>query len=116
MYPHRLLKRPDLRSVRSRPQDCPDATNCIGPLGTNFSYPRLYNFGIWSTRTFVQQSLEVVAPFSDVSQSVDPGEYGLENFYCRIACISLFLLSTMTDLLDSVDNIKTGTSDPRIHP
>lgn len=33
-----------------------------------------------------------------------------------IACISLFLLSTMTDLLDSVDNIKTGTSDPRIHP
>ena len=28
-------------------QDCPDGPNCVGPRGTIFSYPRLYDFVPW---------------------------------------------------------------------
>mmetsp|Transcript_40303 Transcript_40303/g.93415 ORF Transcript_40303/g.93415 Transcript_40303/m.93415 type:complete len:484 (+) Transcript_40303:33-1484(+) len=90
-------------------QDCPDAPNCVGPAGTKLSYPRLYGYDIWSTRTFLKQSLEAVFPTqrATISGNVDPGEYGLENFYCRLACVFLFVLAIVDDLEDAVTLAKT---------
>lgn len=91
-------------------QDCPDGPNCVGPRGTIFSYPRLYDFDVWGTRIFAQDSMAAVnATHLD---KVDPGEYGLENFYCRMVCIFLFLKSTVTDFCENIENIKTLVLTP----
>eukprot|EP00434_Breviolum_minutum_P030988 symbB.v1.2.027406.t1/scaffold2802.1/size122644/2 len=39
-------------------KECPDASDCKGPMGTTYSMPRLYSFPIWSTRVFVRDSLK----------------------------------------------------------
>lgn len=89
-------------------KDCPGGSDCVGPRGTTLSYPRLYDFDVWGTRIFVQDSIKVAhATDTDISDKVDPGEYGLENFYCRMVCIFLFLKSTLNDFSDNIDNFKT---------
>merc|ERR1740121_1668327 len=73
---------------------CPDGPNCKGPGGTTFSYPRLYSYDIWSTRIFLRDSLSTIFPHkADIINSIaDPGEYGLENQYIRLACIFIFVM------------------------
>lgn len=85
-------------------EDCPGAPNCIGPGGTPFSFDRLYDFGTWSTRTFVRDSLLKIFPEkSDVIRSVvDPGEYGMENFYCRLVCCFFFMMGVTDDFRKTV--------------
>jgi len=81
-------------------QDCPSGPNCRGPMGTIFTASRLYSFPIWSTRVFLRDSLKAVFPDmkDQIDQDVDPGEYGLENPYCRMACIFIFMLAVVDDL------------------
>ncbi|CAE7593434.1 rnf111 [Symbiodinium natans] len=95
-------------------QDCPGAPNCVGPGGTVLSYPRLYDYDIWSTRTFVKQSLQVLFPASmgNLDSAVDPGEYGLESFSCRCLCIGLFMLAVVDDLEDAMNLFRTLVSIP----
>jgi len=85
-------------------KECPDASDCKGPMGTTYSMPRLYSFPIWSTRVFVRDSLKAVFPdmAEEIDAKVDPGEYGLENYQCRLACIFLFMLAVVEDLKESV--------------
>eukprot|EP00439_Symbiodinium_sp_Y106_P074806 s169_g14.t1 len=66
---------------------CPDASNCVGPSGTVYTPARLYSFPIWSTRVFVRDSMKAVFPeyAEKIDEQVDPGEYGLENYTCRLA-------------------------------
>ncbi|CAK9024303.1 unnamed protein product, partial [Durusdinium trenchii] len=68
-------------------KECPDAPNCKGPMGTTYSMPRLYSFPIWSTRVFVKDSLKAIFPdlAEEIDAKVDPGEYGLESYHCRLA-------------------------------
>mmetsp|Transcript_120744 Transcript_120744/g.313497 ORF Transcript_120744/g.313497 Transcript_120744/m.313497 type:complete len:444 (-) Transcript_120744:15-1346(-) len=82
-------------------EKCPaEAQNCRGPGGTTISAPRLYSFDVWSTRVYIRDSL--VALFADrkeeISEIVDPGEYGIENYYCRAACCFIFMMGMMDDL------------------
>merc|ERR1712176_553065 len=76
---------------------CPKGTNCKGPGGTDFSYPRLYNFQAWSTRNFVHNALAALLPDQKdlIAQHADPGEYGLENYWIRALCIWFFVMSMM---------------------
>lgn len=86
-------------------KECPNAPNCKGPMGTTYSMPRLYSFPIWSTRVFVRDSLKAVV-FPDLADQidakVDPGEYGLESYHCRLACIFIFMLAVVEDLKESL--------------
>lgn len=90
-------------------KDCPDAANCKGPLGTPYSAPRLYDYDIWSTRIFIKDSLKAIFPdkAEELDKAVDPGEYGMENYYCRLACIFLFMLAVVDDLSGSWHLMKT---------
>ncbi|CAE6913366.1 rnf111-b [Symbiodinium sp. CCMP2456] len=89
-------------------QDCPGAPNCVGPGGTALSYPRLYDYDIWSTRTFLKQSMQAVLHLVPESiDHVDAGEYGMENFNCRCLCIFLFMLAVVDDLEDNVNLTRT---------
>jgi len=81
-------------------ENCPTGPNCKGPLGTTYSAPRLYDYNIWATRIYVRDSLKAVFPDKEkeLMEKVDPGEYGMENYYCRFACLFLFMLSVVDDL------------------
>mmetsp|Transcript_69509 Transcript_69509/g.180402 ORF Transcript_69509/g.180402 Transcript_69509/m.180402 type:complete len:444 (-) Transcript_69509:60-1391(-) len=86
-------------------ENCPEgAPNCQGPSGTTFSAPRLYSFDVWSTRVYVRDSLAALFPDrkKEIHELVDPGEYGLENYYCRAACCFIFVMGLMDDLHKSL--------------
>eukprot|EP00931_Biecheleriopsis_adriatica_P087336 TRINITY_DN61825_c0_g1_i1.p1 TRINITY_DN61825_c0_g1~~TRINITY_DN61825_c0_g1_i1.p1 ORF type:complete len:538 (-),score=19.31 TRINITY_DN61825_c0_g1_i1:104-1717(-) len=75
--------------------DCPDHPNCHGPGGTEFHSPGdLYPFDIWNTRMLLRDSLKMLFPDlqDEIDQHVQPGEYGVESYYCRLLCIWVFLL------------------------
>eukprot|EP00930_Biecheleria_cincta_P055340 TRINITY_DN41668_c0_g1_i1.p1 TRINITY_DN41668_c0_g1~~TRINITY_DN41668_c0_g1_i1.p1 ORF type:complete len:483 (-),score=81.38 TRINITY_DN41668_c0_g1_i1:165-1613(-) len=89
--------------------DCPNAPNCKGPLGTEYSAPRLYDYNIWSTRIYVRDSLKAIFPHKakEFDEKVDPGEYGMENYNCRLACVFLFMLYVVDDLVGTVNLLRT---------
>eukprot|EP00440_Ansanella_granifera_P004891 gb/GFBE01005305.1/.p1 GENE.gb/GFBE01005305.1/~~gb/GFBE01005305.1/.p1 ORF type:complete len:377 (+),score=80.92 gb/GFBE01005305.1/:1-1131(+) len=95
-------------------KDCPDAPNCKGPLGTTYSAPRLYDYNIWSTRIFVKDSLKAIFPDKAemLDEHVDPGEYGMENYLCRLACVFLFMLAVADDLSGTLQLGKTLLNVP----
>lgn len=67
-----------------------------GPGGTIYTPERLYTWQAWSTRNFVKQSLLQLFPHlqEEINEEVDPGEYGLESFFCRWMCCFIFIVST----------------------
>jgi len=78
----------------------------IGPGGTNMSAPRMYAFNDWVTRNFVRDSLEKIFPDRkrSVHEVADPGEYGVESYWCRLLCCFVFMLS-ITQELDHLVNM-----------
>lgn len=89
--------------------DCPNGPNCIGPGGTPIESTLKYDFNTWATRTFVRDTMKVLFPErSDVIQDqVTPGEYGLESWLCRNACIFIFMMAVVEDLHQTLLLIKT---------
>mmetsp|Transcript_27141 Transcript_27141/g.56313 ORF Transcript_27141/g.56313 Transcript_27141/m.56313 type:complete len:458 (+) Transcript_27141:70-1443(+) len=84
--------------------NCPSSANCRGPGGTNYTFPRLYGFSTWSTRIFVRDALKALFPerSSDIETAADPGEYGLEDYYCRLVCCLIFMMEVVGDLQRSI--------------
>jgi hypothetical protein len=77
-----------------------DHPGCVGPGGTVFKPPRLYSFDIWNVRKWMRDQLLVLfADEPDIKEKlmnpdlVDPGEYGMENYNCRIFACFLFTLT-----------------------
>jgi len=103
-------------------ESCPDAADCRGPGGTEFTYPRLYNFNDWSTRKYVKESLLALFPKmrKEIEHEVDPGEYGVENSFCRYACVFIFSMAVVGDLFSTTNILKvlwkipTGSAMPWI--
>jgi len=64
------------------------------------TYSRLYDYNTWHTRTFVRDTLKAVFPdrADDIEEAGDPGEYGLEDYYCRSVCCFIFSMAVMNDL------------------
>lgn len=74
---------------------------CVGPGGTQFAPPRLYGYTQWAVQKFTKQALLDVLPDKEdtINAKVDPGEYGIENFRCRLVCLFLFTLSVMHEIV-----------------
>lgn len=74
---------------------------CVGPGGTQFAPPRLYGYTQWAVQKFTKQALLDVLPDKEdtINAMVDPGEYGIENFRCRLVCLFLFTLSVMHEIV-----------------
>jgi len=81
------------------------APNCLGPGGTTLSYPRLYSYDIWSTRKFASDALSQLFPerADEIKAAMDPGEYGIENYWCRAACIFIFMMAVVDDLRGTIN-------------
>eukprot|EP00931_Biecheleriopsis_adriatica_P061305 TRINITY_DN3685_c1_g1_i1.p1 TRINITY_DN3685_c1_g1~~TRINITY_DN3685_c1_g1_i1.p1 ORF type:complete len:445 (-),score=74.54 TRINITY_DN3685_c1_g1_i1:134-1468(-) len=87
----------DLGAGSSR---CPEGAGCLGPGGTFITPPRLYPFDQWVTRIFVKDSLKAIFPEREhqIDEFVDPGEYGVESYSCRLICCFVFMVSLTTEL------------------
>lgn len=83
-------------------QSCPDGDGCTGPLGTQITPSRLYSYSQWSTRIFVKDSLASLFPGreQDISDMVDPGEYGVESHSVRVLCTFIFVMTGLTDFYE----------------
>lgn len=84
---------------------CPEGTGCVGPGGTVISPARTYSWAQWNVRVFVRDSLMLVFPekSDEIESQVDPGEYGMEDYLCRLACLFIFMIKLMKSLSDSCD-------------
>jgi len=99
---------PHLCDFGARMQNCPDGPNCDGPGGTKFDPSRLYGFDVWQTRTYVRDALIDLFPdkAGDIKDMVDPGEYGLESYFCRLVCVFLFCCAVTSDLRTTIELVQ----------
>jgi len=84
---------------------CPHGADCLGPAGTRMENPGvLYPYDIWNTRKFTRDTLQQLFPDlkDKIGDAVDPGEYGLESYYCRFLCIFVFMVA----IADEFQNIR----------
>lgn len=77
-------------------ETCP-GPGCTGPGGTDVTAPRMYSFDSWVNRNYVKESMKLLFPdrVSDVEDMVDPGEYGVESYWCRLTCCFIFMIALM---------------------
>lgn len=88
--------------------NCPDGPDCVGPGGTPFSPPRVYSWDLWTTRVYVRDSLVALFPHlkDEIHKNVDPGEYGIEDYWCRLLCCTLFTVTVMSDLWGTINSVR----------
>jgi len=81
--------------------NCPNGPGCTGPAGSNITAPRMYSYPLWSTRTFVRDSLKTVFPrhANSIDEKIDPGEYGVESYSCRCLCCFIFMMHVIDDAI-----------------
>jgi len=72
-----------------------------GPGGTDFTPTRMYSFEAWVNRNFVRDSFKALFPerAKDIDELVDPGEYGVESYWCRLTCCFIFMIALMWELI-----------------
>jgi len=87
--------------------ECPGGDSCTGPGGTKYSPARLYGWNAWKSQMFVKDSLLALFPdrHDEISKKVDIGEYGMEDYWCRFACVFIFMLAMMEEILNLVRTI-----------
>jgi len=87
---------------------CPSGPGCTGPLGTEYTAERLYSWNAYTVRKFARDSLLAVFPEKkmEIEEKVDVGEYGLEDYWCRLVCCYMFMLSLMGDLVNNMRMIR----------
>merc|ERR1711879_592903 len=87
---------------------CPGHPSCTGPAGSQITPPRMYSYAMWSTRTYARDSLKALFPdrVDEIHAKIDPGEYGVESYWCRWLCCFIFMMSVMSELFLNVEMLK----------
>merc|ERR1712232_86304 len=59
----------------------------------------------WNIQNFVKNSLKAVLPDKEdlIDKTVDPGEYGMENSFCRFTCLFIFTMAMVNELYSIMD-------------
>jgi hypothetical protein len=85
--------------------DCPNAIGCTGPGGTPYEPLKRYPFVQWINRNFVKDSLTNLFPDkeSEIGDTIDPGEYGVESNVCRLLCCLLYMMAVTKDAFQIYD-------------
>jgi hypothetical protein len=88
--------------------NCPGGESCTGPMGTQYEPKRLYSWDQWVGRVFVRDSLSMLFPDmrEKIAEKIDVGEYGVEDYWCRVVCIFIFFLGMMDELLNILRTIR----------
>jgi len=88
---------------------CPDKPDCHGPGGQEIPNPgSLYPYDIWNTRKFMRDGMMILFPDrkDDIASNLDPGEYGVESYYCRLLCIFVFMVAIADEFQNIRDLVK----------
>jgi hypothetical protein len=85
--------------------DDPNVPNCVGPGGTRYTPSRLYSYDQWNMQNYVKNALLAALPdkVDEINNAVDPGEYGMENYKCRLLAVWLFAAALLGDLKKTMD-------------
>jgi hypothetical protein len=64
----------------------------------------LYNWDQWAMRVYIRDALLNLFPqrAEEIYEHVDPGEYGIESYWCRFLCCALFMMAVMNDLFSTI--------------
>eukprot|EP00931_Biecheleriopsis_adriatica_P036435 TRINITY_DN20993_c0_g1_i1.p1 TRINITY_DN20993_c0_g1~~TRINITY_DN20993_c0_g1_i1.p1 ORF type:complete len:539 (-),score=85.40 TRINITY_DN20993_c0_g1_i1:101-1696(-) len=73
---------------------------CLGPSGSKMTSARLYSWSQWTTRNYFAQVLGDLFPEKgkEIRTMADPGEYGVESYWCRLLCCFVFVISIIEEL------------------
>merc|ERR1711963_1238204 len=83
-------------------EHCPFGEACTGPGGEKYSASTLYSFDIWNVRKWMKESLVAVIDGTDLAKNgkkekaeelFAPGEYGMENYWCRMLACFIFMMA-----------------------
>lgn len=79
-----------------------------GPGGSEFSVARIHDFTTWQTRRYAERAFLALFPekTKEINEHVDPGEFGLESYYCRIICCLVFMTTCLEDLLETISMVR----------
>jgi len=93
-------------------EECPHGDHCMGPGGDKFTASSLYSFDIWSVRSYMRDTVKAALSgtkyekaIPDVLTNFNSGEYGLENYWCRILACFLFMMNEVQDLFKTMQLI-----------
>jgi len=97
-------------------EDCPEDNHCTGPGGTKYVSDGLYSFDVWSLRMYMRDTVQAALkgtkygekllaedpkdPYkrNAIQKTFDPGEYGLESYWCRVLACLIFMINEVQDL------------------
>jgi len=102
----KLSGKMDLCNFGRNLENCPDSQSCLGPGGELYTASTLYSYDIWNVRKWMRDSLKVVIEGTEkldgesekVDTLFDPGEYGMENYWCRMLACFIFMMAEVRDL------------------
>jgi len=95
-------------------EECPDHNHCTGPGGTKYTADGLYSYDIWSVRIYMRDTLKAAVSGTpldspELKKKVDkafaPGEYGMENYWCRVLACFIFMMAEVRDLFKTCELI-----------
>jgi len=115
----RLSGKMHLCDFASNLENCPDAKSCLGPGGELYTASTLYDYDIWNVRKWMRDSLKTVIEGTDlegktdsVQTIFDPGEYGMENYWCRLLACFIFMMAEVRDLFKIAELIVVLVKTP----
>jgi len=100
-------------------EECPDGPHCTGPGGEHFTASSLYSFDVWSQRSYMRDTLKAAladTKYSDLVPDIDekfaPGEFGMENYWCRLLACFLFVMNEVQDFFKTMQLIMVLCTTP----
>jgi len=100
-------------------EECPGGDKCMGPGGDQFTASSLYSFDIWSVRSYMRDTLKAALEGTKydklipaIDTSFNPGEYGMENYWCRLLACFLFMMNEVQDLFKTMQLIMVLCTTP----
>merc|ERR1719336_1602356 len=93
-------------------EDCPSGNHCTGPGGTKYTASSLYNYRLWSLRSYMRDMLMDSVKGTKYEHLTDkfhevfyPGEYGMENYYCRLLACMIFMIAEVREFFKTCELI-----------
>jgi len=98
-------------------ENCPDGNACLGPGGEKYTASGLYSYDIWNVRKWMRDSLKSVmegdkGDENQVNTLFDPGEYGMENYYCRMLACFIFMMAEACEIFKIIELIVVLVKTP----
>lgn len=89
---------------------CPADSGCTGPGGGKFTAEGLNSFMLYDLRKHFRDTFQAVLQDSQwkemaptVPNFFHPGEYGLENYWCRVLACFIFMMAEVQDFFKLFD-------------